>query len=107
MKKVFICSPYRDDVERNTEKAREYSRAAYEEDCIPVAPHLLFPQFLDEDNERERTDGIAMGMALLLDCDEVWAFGEVTEGMDQEIRFAVEHGKHVWFKEVSEGGQRE
>ncbi len=28
MKKVFICSPYRGDVEKNVEKARYYSRMA-------------------------------------------------------------------------------
>ena len=45
-----------------------------------------------------------MGLELMLDCDEVWVFGTATEGMEQEIRFAVEHGKHLWFKELSEGG---
>ena len=40
----------------------------------------------------------------MLDCDEVWVFGTATEGMEQEIRFAVEHGKHLWFKELPEGG---
>lgn len=71
MKKVFICSPYRGDVKGNTEKAREYCRTAYDKGCIPVAPHLLFPQFLNESNEQERASGIAMGLELLLDCDEV------------------------------------
>ena len=104
MKKVFISSPYRGDVKANTEKACAYSRAAYEKGCIPVAPHLLFPLFLNEDDEQERAAGIAMGMELMLDCDEVWVFGPATEGMEQEIRFAVEHGKHLWFKELSEGG---
>lgn len=104
MKKVFISSPYRVHVNGNTEKARAYSRMAYEEGGIPIAPHLLFPQFLDEDNEQERSAGIAMGLELMLDCDEVWVFGTATEGMEQEIRFAVEHGKHVWLKELPEGG---
>lgn len=54
MKKVFICSPFRGDVKGNTEKARRYCRKAYESGCLPVAPHLLFPQFLDEMNEAER-----------------------------------------------------
>lgn len=104
MKKVFISSPYRGDVEHNTRMARAYSRMAYEEGCIPVAPHLLFPQFLNENDEVERAACIAMGLELMLDCDEMWAFGTATEGMEQEIRFAVEHGKHVWFKEPPEGG---
>lgn len=103
MKKVFICSPFRGDVKGNTEKARRYCRKAYEADCIPVAPHLLFPQFLDEMNEAERAAGIAMGLELLVDCDEVWVYGQATAGMEQEIRFAVEHGRHVCFKNDQEG----
>ena len=91
-KKIFICSPFRGDVEGNSEKAAGYCRRAYEEGHLPIAPHLLFPQFLNEDSLKERADGISMGMELLLDCDEIWVFGESTEGMEQEIRFAVEHG---------------
>lgn len=99
MKKIFICSPYHGDVESNTKLASSYIRMAYEEGYLPIAPHLLFPQFLNEDSLKEREDGIRIGLELLLDCDEVWVFGKATEGMDQEIRFAVEHGKHIWFRE--------
>lgn len=106
MKKVFISSPYRGDVETNTEKACAYSRTVYEDGSIPIAPHLLFPQFLNENNEEERASGITMGLELMLDCDEVWVFGTATEGMEQEIRFAVEHGKHVYFQKLPEGGTR-
>ncbi|BFK28428.1 hypothetical protein NSB24_07520 [Blautia coccoides] len=104
-KKIFICSPFRGDVKGNSAKAAGYCRRAYEEGCLPIAPHLLFPQFLNEDSLKERVDGIAMGMDLLLGCDEMWVFGEATEGMEQEIRFAVEHGIHIWFKEDAEGGR--
>lgn len=106
-KKVFICSPFRGDVEGNSVKAAGYCRRAYEEGGLPVAPHLLFPQFLNEGSLKERADGISMGLELLLGCDEVWVFGEATEGMEQEIRFAVEHGIHIWFKEMQEGGRAE
>ena len=103
MKKVFICSPFRGDVKGNTEKARSYCRRVYEAGCIPLAPHLLFPQFLNETNEAERAAGIAMGLELLLDCDEVWVYGQTTAGMEQEIRFAIEHGRHVFFQDNQEG----
>lgn len=103
-KKVFICSPFRGDVAGNSVKAAGYCRRAYEEGHLPIAVHLLFPQFLNEDSLKERADGIAMGLELLLDCGEIWVFGETTEGMEQEIRFAVEHGIHIWFKENVEGG---
>lgn len=107
MKKVFISSPYRGDVEGNSAKTAWYCRRAYDEGHLPIAPHLLFPQFLDEDSLKERADGISMGLELLRDCDELWVFGKETEGMEQEIRFAVEHGIHIWFKERMEGGAAE
>ena len=84
-KKVFICSPFRGDMEGNARKAAAYSRMACEEGHLPIAPHLLFPQFLNEGIEEERRLGIAMGMELLALCDEVWVFGEATEGMAAEI----------------------
>ena len=51
---VYICSPYAGDVETNVDAARRYSRFAVEQGYIPVAPHLLFPQFLNEESPKER-----------------------------------------------------
>ena len=48
MKKVFICSPYRGDIEKNVEKARYYSRMAAVCGYCPITPHLFFPQFLKD-----------------------------------------------------------
>lgn len=98
-KKVFICSPFRGDMEGNARKASVYSRMACEQGYLPIAPHLLFPQFLNEGIEAERQLGISMGMELLLDCEEVWVFGETTEGMQAEIAFATEQGKKIRFME--------
>lgn len=98
-KKVFICSPFRGDMEGNARKAAVYSRMACEKGYLPIAPHLLFPQFLNEGLEAERQLGITMGMELLLDCEEVWVFGKATEGMQAEIAFATEQGKKIRFME--------
>ena len=45
---VFICSPFAGNIERNTRRARDFCRFAVSENCIPIAPHLLFPQFMEE-----------------------------------------------------------
>ena len=45
---VYICSPYSDDILNNERKARVYCKFAVSRGTIPVAPHLLYPQFLDE-----------------------------------------------------------
>lgn len=105
-KKVFICSPFRGDTEGNAKRAAAYSRMACEKGYLPIAPHLLLPQFLQEGIEAERKLGIKMGLELLLCCDEVWVFGEATEGMAAEIAFATKNGKEIRFMEmeVMEGG---
>lgn len=88
---VFICSPYAGDIERNTERAREYSRFAVSKNCIPIAPHLLFPQFMEEDNPAQRSLGIFFGLVLQSKCREVWVFGRtISKGMAVEIAKARE-----------------
>ena len=86
---VYICSPYAGDVERNTAAARRYSRFAVEAGYIPIAPHLLFPQFLDDTDPTERELGLFFGNALMSKCAEVWVFGDrISNGMAAEIRRA-------------------
>ena len=81
---VYICSPYAGDVTANVENARRYSRFAVDAGYIPIAPHLLFPQFLSEETERELA--IFMDLVLLGKCEQLWVFGgEVSDGMRREI----------------------
>lgn len=82
---VYICSPYAGDVERNVENARRYCRFAVDSRCIPVASHLLYPQFMDDGNEDERNLGLFFGKVLMDKCGEVWVFGEISEGMKSEL----------------------
>lgn len=101
-KKVFIASPYNGDIEENLRQARIYCKFAYEQNCIPYAPHLFFPQFLDENIEEERAEGIRMGLQMMDLMDEVWVFGEMSPGMEQEVTYALVVKKPVKFlnKEV-------
>lgn len=86
---VYICSPYSGDVAGNVKNARRYCRFAFEQGCIPIAPHLLFTQFLDDSNLKERELGLHFGNVLMSQCREVWVFGNsVSQGMDAEIRRA-------------------
>lgn len=81
---VYICSPFSGDISGNIERTKKYSRYAVDSKAIPIAPHLLFPQFMDDDAERELA--LFMDMVLLGKCEEIWVFGElVTEGMSAEI----------------------
>ena len=89
---IFICSPYRGDVEANKENARNYSRFAFEQGGIPFAPHLLFTQFLNDDVPEERDTGLCLGLELLARCNALWAFGTPTMGMAMEIQEAKRLG---------------
>lgn len=83
---VYICSPYAGDVEINAQRARDYCRFAVRQRCIPIAPHLLFPQFLNDGDAHERELGLFMGNVLLTKCVEVWVFGgTISSGMEREI----------------------
>ncbi|WP_456356558.1 DUF7768 domain-containing protein [Anaerozeibacter quisquiliarum] len=63
--------------------------------ALPVAPHLLFPQFMDggrlpgEETEETRELALHMGLILLCHCREVWYFGDtLSEGMKRELNRA-------------------
>ena len=93
---VFISSPFAGDTQRNTKRARGFCRFAVSKNCIPVAPHLLFPQFMEEDDPAQRDLGIFFGMVLMSKCQEVWVFGRnITKGMAVEIEKAKRLGLPV------------
>jgi hypothetical protein len=86
---VYICSPYAGDIEMNVAAARKYSRFAVERGYIPIAPHLMFPQFLNDGDPVERALGLFFGNAIMSKCSEVWVFGErISNGMAAEIKRA-------------------
>ena len=87
---VYICSPYSGDIAKNVTAARRYCRFAVNKSYMPLAPHLLFPQFLNDAAPAERRLGLAFGMALMSLCSEVWVFGlAVSAGMEAEIELAM------------------
>lgn len=91
---VYVCSPFSGDVEGNTARARRYSRYAVDHGCIPIAPHLLLPQYMEEETERELA--MFMDLVILDRCRELWVFGsKVTGGMQREIARAKQKGIKV------------
>ena len=90
---VYICSKYSGDVEKNAQMARRYSRLAVERGFIPIAPHLLLPQFLSEETERDLA--MEMDFRLLRLCRELWVCGAISKGMQKEIDEAERIGMPV------------
>ena len=94
--KVYIVSRYAGDVKTNIRNARKYCRFAVGKKKNPLASHLLYPQFLDDNKAQEREIGLQYGLALLKICDEVWCFGaDMSEGMEKEIAAARRKNKRI------------
>lgn len=98
---VFVCSPYRGDVVTNLINARNYCKYVIRRGHIPIAPHIYFTQFLNDGIKEQRELGTLLGRKLLKECRELWVFGPgITEGMEQEIEFALKNNIKVsqhWF----------
>ena len=86
---VYVASAYSGDVTTNIEKAKQYCRFSLEQGQIPLAPHLMFPLFMNDHDSSERELAIFMDVILLGKCDELWGFGDsISEGMAVEIEVA-------------------
>ncbi|MDL2288999.1 DUF4406 domain-containing protein [Oscillospiraceae bacterium OttesenSCG-928-F05] len=89
MKLVYICAPYAGDIPRNTALTRAYCAAAVAEGAAPMSSALLFTQFLDDSDPKQREIGLAMGLKLLCRCDELWLCTEhISPGMQRELEQA-------------------
>lgn len=93
---VYVCSPFSGDIENNNKRTRAFCRFALDNGNIPLAPHLLFPQFMDDSNEKERDLAIFMDIILMGKCQEVWVLGDViSRGMSIEIEKAKKRRQPV------------
>lgn len=92
---VYIASPFSGDTERNTERAQGYCRFAISKGCIPLAPHLHYPQFMDDSDREQRELGLFFALVLLGKCDELWVFGKPSDGMSREMSKAKKRGMPI------------
>ena len=98
LEKVYICSPYMGDIENNVRKAIYYSRLVAFLGLMPVTPQIYSTRFLDDNIPKERQLGLAMGLDLLSECQELWAFGlnNPSVGIQGEINYCVEHNIPIY-----------
>lgn len=93
---AYICSPYSGDIEANVKRTKEFCRYALDKGFIPLAPHLMFPQFMDDGKPSERELAMFMDMVLMGKCDIILVLGEtISEGMKKEIDRAERRRKPV------------
>ena len=103
---VYICSPLSGNIAANQHSARRYCRFAVDGGYIPLAPHLYFPQFMDDSSRAERDLALFMDIVLLSKCAELWVFGPtISDGMKTEIERARKSGIRTrYFSENLEEG---
>lgn len=98
-KLVFVCSPYSGNIKENTRIAAEICKVIYSKTTfLPVAPHLYFPQFLDDNVQADRDAGIKYGLELMDKCEAVIAVcdnRQVSAGMKIELEYAEKHNYPV------------
>lgn len=101
MDRVYIMSQYRAATEReqefNRKVARYFAKQITYEGKVPVAPHLFYAQFLDDEIPDERGRGIELGLLDLRNSQEfllVIIDGVISEGMKAEIAEASRLGIH-------------
>ena len=84
MRLVYISSPLRGDVERNIQRARDY--CAYAASCgvIPLAPHTIFTQYLDDEQPEQREKVKIRQQDRLLGLDDCIA-GSDQSGYERQI----------------------
>ena len=93
MKLIYVASPYAGDVEKNITFAKRACRYVMEQGHAFFAPHLLYPQILDDTDPEERKAGMKFGLRILEICDELWVCGDrISTGMEAEIELAKQFG---------------
>ena len=103
---VYICSPYSGEIEYNLSRARGYCRLAVSKGYIPLAPHLHYPQFMDDGDSEQRKLGLLFALVLLGKCDEIWVFGSrISEGMARELEAAER--RSILIRRFTDKGEEE
>lgn len=91
---VYVCSAY-GGKKSNIERAINYCLMEVELGNVPIAPHVMYGQMLDEQTDRET--GIELGLHLLERSDALHVWSEITDGMRREIAHAESIGIPVTY----------
>lgn len=94
-RKIYICSPFSAETDERKDFhiwiARNIAKCVMRRGDIPVAPHLYYPQLLDDGKLEDRELALELGKLLLEECDIMMICklnGRTSSGMVQEIVYA-------------------
>lgn len=101
---TYVCSKYRAnnevELQQHIQDAVDACRKVHEKGNIPIAPHLYWPRFLNDNDPQDRDYGIAAGLEALARCDEMIVIIRqegpesewISQGMQAEIDAAAKMG---------------
>lgn len=103
MKRVILVSPFAGNMLRrflNVRFARQCLKDALARGEAPFASHLLYPQALNDSNERDRRQGMACGYTWLQYAELVAVYVDrgITSGMMGDIDTAETLGLPVEYR---------
>lgn len=93
--RVFISAPFEAAPEANTLKAQEYADAVFRAGHLPFLPHGEYDWTLKYPRRVSWVLALYLCCKQIETCDELWYFGEPSEGMRFEIRYANGYGVRV------------
>lgn len=104
---VFICSPYRGDTEANTTYAQQAVLDSFGRGEAPFAPHLLYPQVMDDGDEVDRNVATTAANAWLEFSDTLAVYTDlgISAGMQDEIAFAEENEIEIEYRQLEGEGE--
>lgn len=102
MKFVYLCHPVKgstpEETDANIERAKRWVRWVYDNhpDVFVMAMWIVDCQVLDDANPVHRAAGMMRNAEAIPHCDEGWLVGgTVSEGMSDEMRMLLLHGKGI------------
>lgn len=102
MKLVILESPYAGNRQTNIEYAHRAMLHALSLDESPIASHLLYTQFLDDNHPEQRVLGMRAGLAWYKVAEACVVYKDmgVSQGMSVGISVAKKNNVPVIFREI-------
>lgn len=102
MKRVFICSPFRGDRDRNARYLEDAMTDSWRRGEAPFAPHAMYTHYLNDESRTHRELGIASGLAWLECADIVAVYSDlgISDGMARERNDALAHMLEIEYRSL-------
>ena len=91
---IYVCSPYRAKDKTQFERQKDYTKLVSREVVLAgheaITPHMYYPDFLNDNDPRERKIGMKSALRLLDVCDAILVNTQlnISDGMKKEIEYA-------------------